>query len=148
MELNEQTIAALKEKFAQALEQERTRLLAFAGENRASAEDIYRELLAQAEQTRGIYPKFDLVAEAESPEFMTLLATGLPMHRCFETVHHDELVDEAMLFALSYAQKGRPAENGLSSQAAAAAPGSMASSTRQQREEIRTRVSRGEKVKL
>lgn len=148
MELNEQTIAALKQKFAQALEQERAKMLAFAGENRASAEDIYRELLAQAEQTRGCYPEFDLVAEAESPEFMALLAMGMPMRRCFEAVHHDDLVAAALHYGACHAKAPRPGENGLSAQAAAAAPGSMASSTRAQRDDIRSRVSRGERVKL
>ena len=148
MELNDQTLTKLKQKMAQALEQERAQLLAFASQDRASAEDIYRALLADAQQTSGYYPDFNLQAELENEEFVVLLRSGMGMKKAYEAAHHQQLLEAALAFAAAQASAHRPAENGLSNQATAATPGSMANSTRAQREEIRNRVRRGEKVQL
>ena len=148
MELNETVLAQLKQKMAQALEQERRGLLRFASQDIAGVEDIYRALLADAEEAAGYYPDFDLKAEVENPEFMIFLHSGMGMKKAYEAAHHDELLEAALRFATAHTQAGRPVENGLSAQATAATPGSMANSTRAQRDAIRTRVSRGEIVKL
>ena len=148
MEINDQTLAQLKQKMEEALEQERQSALTFASQDRASAEDIYQALLADAEETAGYYPDFDLKAELENREFVMLLRSGMGMKKAYEAAHHQELLEAALAFAAAQARADRPAENGLSTQAAAATPGSMANSTRAQREEIRNRVRRGEKVQL
>lgn len=149
MEMSEQTLAKLKQKMEEALEQERRSLLAFTSMNRASVEDIYRTLLADAEEVAGYYPDFDLKTELDNPEFCFFMSCGMPVMRAYECVHHGELVTTALLNGFSCGKNfDRPAENGLSTQAAAATPGSMANSTRQQREDIRARVRRGEKVQL
>ncbi|MGM9601794.1 MAG: hypothetical protein ACI3W5_09500 [Faecousia sp.] len=148
MELTEQAKGALKQKMASALEDQRKCLLGFASQNRASAEQIYEALLTEAEETAGYYPEFDLKAELQGEEFMALLRSGLPIRKAYEAVHHQELVQAALHYGAAHALPQRPAENGLSGQATAATPGSMAHSTRQQREDIRSRVSRGETVRL
>ncbi len=149
MEMSEQTLAKLKQKMEEALELERRSLLAFTSMNRASVEDIYQTLLADAEETAGYYPDFDLKTELDNPEFCFFMSCGMPVTRAYECVHHGELVTKALLNGFSCGKNlDRPTENGLSTQAAAATPGSMANSTRAQREEIRNRVSRGEKVRL
>lgn len=148
MEMSEQAISALKQKMQEALESERKSLLGFAAGNRAGVDQIYQALLEQAEETAGYYPEFDLKAELEGEEFMTLLRAGFPIRRAYEAVHHQQLVEAALHYGAAHALPPRPAENGLSGQTAAAAPGSMAHSTRAQREDIRSRVSRGETVRL
>ncbi len=149
MEMNDQTLAKLKQKMAEALELERRSLLAFTSMDRASVEDIYQTLLADAEETAGYYPDFDLKTELDNPEFCFFMSCGMPVTRAYECVHHSDLVLNALKSGFSCGKTlVRPAENGLSSQAAAATPGSMANSTRAQRDEIRSRVSRGEKVRL
>ncbi len=148
MEINDQAIAALKKKMASALEAQKQSLLGFAGEGRASAEEIYAALVEDARDTAGYYPGFELKAELENQEFMAMLQAGVPIRRAYEAIHHRELVQAAMAYAMRCGGSQCPAENGLGSQASAAAPGSMASSTRQQRDAIRSRVSRGETVRL
>ncbi len=146
MEVNEQALSQLKDKMAQALAAEREKALGFV--SRASADEIYQALLQQAEETAGYYPQFDLKLELADEAFLALLKAGLPVRRAYEAVHHDQLVEAALRYGASHAAAQRPGENGLAIQATAATPGSMASSTRQQRDEIRSRVSRGETVRL
>ncbi len=148
MEINEQALGELKAKMAQALEAERRAVLGFTSRNRASVEDIYAALLAQAEETAGYYPEFDLKAELQGEEFLALLGAGLPIRKAYEAVHHRQLVEAALHYGAAHAATQRPAENGLDRQATAATPGSMANSTRAQRDDIRSRVSRGETVRL
>lgn len=148
MEITQQDIQELKKQLNTALEAERKSLLGFASRNRASAEQIYEALLAEAEEAAGYYPNFNLKAELEGEEFLVLLRAGLPIRRAYEAVHFEELVMDALRIGAASGKPQRPAENGLSGQATAATPGSMAHSTRQQREDIRSRVSRGETVRL
>lgn len=138
----------LKQRLWALVEQERRKVLEFAGNDRGSVEDIYQALLEEAQQTAGVYPEFDLQGELENGEFVSLLRAGLPVRRAYETVHHQEMVESALAYGMAQALPRRPGENGLDAAPAAGAPGGMAGTTRQERDAIRARAARGEIVRL
>ncbi len=148
MEITEQALSGLKERMAAALQAQKQSLLEFAAGDRTSAEDIYAALVHQAEETAGVYPEFDLKLELKNGEFLAMLRSGLTMRRAYEAAHHTEIVEAALAYGLRQGVPQRPSENGLAGQASAATAGGMAASTRQQRDAIRSRVSRGETVRL
>ncbi len=149
MEINEKDFERLKAALGQAYRQEHRKMWEeLTAKGRASADEIYNALMDQARQVAGQYPEFDIVQEAQNPEFMAMLTAGLAMSRAYEAVHHDQLVEAALAFGLAQGNPDRPQENGLAGVASAATPGSMANSTRAQRDQIRSRVSRGETVRL
>ncbi len=148
MEINDNALAALKQKMEAELKQEREAVLAFAARDRATADDLYAALVAQAQETAGAYPEFDLKLELGNAEFQALLRAGLPIRRAYEAVHHQEIVEAALHYGMTHGVPQRPGENALDSQATAATAGGMAGTTRAQRDAIRSRVSRGETVRL
>ncbi|MFZ5975208.1 MAG: hypothetical protein ACOYU3_07350 [Bacillota bacterium] len=135
-------------------------------EERSKAEEANRIMSTwyeQAEQTKGVYPGFDLEVEckneATGERFVSLLRSGVDVKTAYEVIHKDDLIGGAMQYtAQQVAQKVtndirargmRPAENGTSGNAAAAIVKSDPSKfTRQDREEISRRVQRGERIVL
>lgn len=116
-------------------------------------------LARQADEAKQLYPGLDLMAEMNNPTFARLTApgVGVDVRTAYEVVHRDELRGAEMQFA---AQKSaermanavrangmRPSENGMNSQQTASSvktdPRTL---TRADREEIRRRVARGEKI--
>lgn len=116
-------------------------------------------LAKQADELKQLYPGFDLMAEMQNPDFARLTApgVGVDVRTAYEVVHRDEMRGEEMRFA---AQKSaermanavrangmRPQENGMNGQQAPidvkTDPRTL---TRADREEIKRRVARGEKI--
>lgn len=116
-------------------------------------------LAKQADELKQLYPGFDLMAEMQNPEFARLTApgVGVDVRTAYEVVHRDEMRGAEMQFA---AQKSaermanavrangmRPQENGMNGQQA---PVNVKTDprtlTRADREEIKRRVARGEKI--
>lgn len=116
-------------------------------------------LAKQADALKQLYPSFDLMAEMQNPEFARLTApgVGVDVRTAYEVIHRDEMRGAEMQFA---AQKSaermanavrangmRPQENGMNGQQA---PGVVKTDprtlTRADREEIKRRVARGEKI--
>ena len=116
-------------------------------------------LARQADEAKRLYPDLDLMAEMNNPTFARLTApgVGVDVRTAYEVVHRDELRGAEMQFA---AQKSaermanavrangmRPVENGMSSrQNSSPVKTDPRTLTKQDREEIKRRVLRGEKI--
>lgn len=110
----------------------------------------------QADKVKEIYPSFDFKAEAQNPEFLSLLRHGNSVEHAYKVLHFDELTQNAARIAAQTAdaqaqakfksKASRPSENGTSSQSAAIVRNDVSSLTRAERAEIARRVQRGEKI--
>lgn len=110
----------------------------------------------QAEAVKQIYPGFDPGREMRNPAFGRLIAAGVDAKTAYEAAHRDEILGGAMRFAVQQTRQKlsdsilagakRPVENALGGQSTATHIQDPAKLTRAQREELRARVARGEKV--
>lgn len=115
-------------------------------------------LQAQAEAMQQTYPGFDLNAEMQSnPVFARMVwESGIPVKTAFEAVHHDQILSGAIQTAAQRTQQmaaqsvqanmRRPVENGVNSAPAALHITDPKKLTREQRQDIRNRVNRGERI--
>ena len=132
-------------------------------EERSAAEQRMQEhfnsLAQQAQNLKGMYPDFDLMTELKNPAFARLTApgVGIDVKTAYETVHLADIKAQGMQYAAQQtAQKManavrsnsmRPVENGLTgTQSASTVKTDPRQLTRADREEIRRRVARGEKI--
>jgi len=122
-------------------------------------ERAFAQIVAEGEALKQIYPGFNLEAELQDPRFGNLLAGlqsagfGDAVRTAYESVHRDEIMSGAMQYAVQRTKQqvsnniqagmNRPAENG-GTQAAAQTRIDPSRFNRQQIEEIRKRVSKGE----
>lgn len=127
-------------------------------EQQRKSEDAYnRQMAAWAEgerQTKEVYPSFDLRTEAQNPEFLSMLRSGVPMRHAYEVIHMEDIkAGVAQLqakatekqVANSIRAKGvRPQENGASAQSAFTVKDDVSKLTPAQRADIARRASRGE----
>ena len=123
-----------------------------------NASKIYAGWMNQAEQTKKVYPGFDLKAEMQNPKFVDLLRSNIDVRTAYEVLHKDEIIPAAMQFtaktvesklAKKIAANGaRPAESGMSPSSAAVVKSDVSQLSRADREEIRKRVARGEKIRF
>lgn len=121
-----------------------------------NASKIYAGWMQQAEEAKKVYPGFDLRAEMNNPKFVELLRSNIDVRTAYEVTHKDEIISGAMQFtaktvesklAKKIAANGaRPAENGMSSGSAAVVKSDVSQLSRADRDEIRRRVARGEKI--
>lgn len=112
----------------------------------------------QAEQARLKYPGLDLNVESENPQFRQLLFAGIDVGTAYAAIHQDDILAGAMQYtAKTVKQKvansiaagnSRPAENGASGQSAAIIKNDPSQWTKADREEVRRRAARGEKIYL
>ena len=110
----------------------------------------------QAEKAKTIYPSLDLRAEMQNPKFIDLLKANIDVRTAYEVLHKDEILPAAMQFtAKTVEQKltnkiiangARPTENGISSQSSAVVKSDVSQLTKADRDEIRRRVARGDKI--
>ena len=116
-------------------------------------------LARQADEAKRIYPGLDLMTEMNNPTFARLTApgVGVDVRTAYEVVHRDEMRGTEMQFAAQKsaervanavrANSMRPAENGMhSSQTTSAIKTDPRTLTKADREEIKRRVARGEKI--
>ena len=123
-----------------------------------NANKIYAGWMQQAEETVKVYPSFKLDAEMQNPKFLDLLRSNIDVRTAYEVLHKDEIIPAAMQFtaktveskiAKKIAANGaRPAENGMSSGSAAVVKSDVSQLSRADRDEIRRRVARGEKIRF
>ena len=121
-----------------------------------NANKLYKTWLDQAEETKKVYPGFDLKAEMENPEFVGLLKSNVNLRTAYEVLHKDEIISGAMQFtaktveskiAKKIAANGaRPAENGMISGSAAVVKSDVSKLTKNDIDEVLRRVARGERV--
>ena len=117
---------------------------------------LYAQWMQQAEETKSVYPTFDLKAEMNNPEFLNLLRSNVSVRTAYEVVHKDEIISGAMQFTAKAVEKklankiasqgARPSENGMSSQSAAVVKSDVSKLTYKDIDEVARRVARGEKV--
>lgn len=124
---------------------------------RADAERIYAGWMEQADKLTQVYPSFNLEAELANPQFQQLLNAGIDMRTSFEVIHKDDIIQAGMQFATQQtAQKltnkimsgGRPAENGMRSQASAVVKQDVSRLTKAQRQEYIRRAAMGERIEF
>lgn len=112
----------------------------------------------QTEQAKALYPNLDLNVESQNPQFRQLLFAGIDVGTAYMAIHKDEVLSGAMqATAKNVEQKiankiaagnSRPAENGASGQSAAVIKSDPSKWSRADRDEVRRRVARGEKISL
>ena len=119
---------------------------------------LYSEWMQQAEDTKQVYPSFDIRAEMNNPKFVDLLRSNIDVRTAYEVLHKDDIIRGAMQFtaktvesklAKNIAANGaRPTENGMSSQSAAVVKSDVSQLSKADRQEIIRRVQRGEKIRF
>jgi hypothetical protein len=148
-------------KELKALERENSQLRRF--QEQTQSQNEWNNIMAQGKQLTQMYPDFNLPAEMENPQFVSLLKTlqgsGFPdaLRRTFEVIHKDEIMGGAMQYAVQRTQQQisnsiqsgmrRPQENGTSQRSAAATGGLDPSTlTKSQIDDIKRRAERGERI--
>lgn len=124
---------------------------------------VFANLVKQGDALKQKYPNFDLDVEMQNEEFLKMViptskgGLGIPMENAFYALHKDEIERGAMQYAVQRtaeqisssirAGANRPREAGLQS---GAPNGSLTVNpknlSKEQRDEIRKRVQRGEKI--
>ena len=147
--------AALAADDARRLES-RLRLAQRQAQGKERAARQVRQWCDEARQIKGVYPDFDLNAEARDAQFLALLRSGIPMRHAYEVIHMDDIKISAARQAAQEVEKkvvdgirakgARPPENGTAAQSAFTVKGDVSKLTRKDREEIAKRVARGEKI--
>ena len=112
----------------------------------------------QAAEAKNLYPNLDLNVESQNPQFRQLLFAGIDVGTAYMAIHKDDVMASAMQHtAKTVEQKlankiaagnSRPAENGTSGQSAAVIKDDPSKWTKADREEVRRRAARGEKIYL
>ena len=120
------------------------------------ADKQYQKWMSESENTKQVYPSFDLRAELQNEEFANLLRSNVNVRTAYEVIHKDEIIAGAMQFTAKkveqnltnkiIAQGSRPSENGNSSQGASVTKSDVSLLTKADRAEIARRVARGEKI--
>ena len=127
-------------------------------QTRENADKLYAQWLQQEQEIKKIYPSFDMKAEMQNPEFVKLLRSNVNVRTAYEVLHKDDIISGAMQFTAKTveqkiakkiaAQGARPAENGMSSGSPAVVKSDVSQLSRADRDEIRRRVARGEKIRF
>ena len=110
----------------------------------------------ESESLKATYPDFDLAAEAQNPQFVSMLQAGVPLQHAYEVIHMDEVKAaerqraaksaEQMVTANVRARGSRPAENGTTSQGAFTIKDDVSKLTKKDRAEAIRRAQRGETI--
>ena len=119
---------------------------------------LYAAWMNQAEETKTIYPSFDLKAEMNNPKFVDLLRSNIDVRTAYEVLHKDDIIRGAMQFTAQTVESkltkkiasngARPNESGMSSQSAAVVKSDVSQLSKADRAEIIRRVQRGEKIRF
>ena len=112
----------------------------------------YEKWLAEARETRSVYPGFDLGAELKNEQFCELLKCGVPVKSAYELIHRDELFKlfakemEENITKRILAGTLRPKEAAISGSSGTVIKSDAAHMSKNARQEIIRRVQRGEKI--
>lgn len=125
-------------------------------QTREKADQLYTKWLQQEQETKSVYPSFDMQTEMQNPKFVDLLKSNIDVRTAYEVVHKDDIIHGAMRFtAKTVEQKiakkiaangARPNENGMGSQASAVVKSDVSKLTKLDIDEVARRVARGERV--
>lgn len=120
----------------------------------------FQSLAMQAEKLKQTIPGFDLHAELKNPRFanMTSPNGGVSVEDAYYAIHHKEIQQGAMTYAVQQTQKQvaqsiqagqkRPSENGMRNQPAADVRDDPRKWSKADRAEVRRRIMMGEKIVL
>jgi len=107
---------------------------------------------AQALKQQPGFENFDLQAEADNPEFVRLLQSGIPVQHAYEVIHMDDIIaaqaqqtSKAVVDNIR-ARGARPAENGTASSSAVIYKADVSKLTAEDRREIARRARKGEQI--
>ena len=152
------TVQQLKEVRSMERENAELRRQMQEQQTQENANKLYADWMNQAEETKKVYPSFDLRAEMENPKFVDLLRSNIDVRTAYEVLHKDDIIRGAMQFtaktveskiAKKVAANGaRPAENGMSSGSTAVVKSDVSTLSKADRQEIIRRVQRGEKIRF
>lgn len=127
-----------------------------ARKGRQAAQRQLEQWYGEAEEMKADYPDFDLSAEAQEPQFLSMLRAGVPMKHAYEVLHMDAIKENVARLAAQAAEKqvvdgirskgARPLENGTSGQSAFTVKDDVSKLTRKDRAEIARRAARGERI--
>lgn len=116
----------------------------------------WQNIVAKSAEVKERYPEFDLETEMENPTFAKLVANGISPMNAYQSLHYEEIQERIIQqAAINTTEKisnavqsnlNRPAENGISPSPASETKLDPRNLTKQQREDIRRRVARGEKI--
>ena len=125
-------------------------------QTKEKADKLYSQWLQQEQDTKKVYPSFNMQAEMQNPEFVNLLKANVDVRTAYEVLHKDEIIPAAMQFtAKTVEQKiakkiaangARPNENGMGSQSAAVVKSDVSKLTKYDIDEVARRVAKGEKI--
>ena len=129
-----------------------------AQKRQEDGQKLYAAWMNQAEETKTIYPSFDLQAEMNNPKFVDLLRSNIDVRTAYEVLHKDDIIRGAMQFTAQTVESklskkiasngARPNESGMSSQSAAVVKSDVSQLSKADRAEIIRRVQRGEKIRF
>ena len=146
-------------RFAQ-IEAENQRLTAERERNkqRRAAQAQYEQWLAEAEEIKADFPNFDLDTYLQDTHFQTLLKDGIELRNAYIAMDADNILPEVMghtaqqvakKTAATIAQRGnRPAEGGMSGQAASKTTTNVSKLSNAEIADIAARVKRGEVIRF
>lgn len=145
-------------KRMQQLQRENAALLK-ADQQRKGQERVQQQLAkwqTEADAMKTLYPSFDLQAEIQNREFMSMLRAGVPVQHAYEVIHMDDIkagvarqqaaATEKQIVDGIRAKGARPRENGTQSQSAFIVKDDVSKLTKEERAEIARRAARGEKI--
>lgn len=125
-------------------------------ENSERANKQLAQWTMEAEALKGVYPQFNLEAEAQNPDFIRLLQSGTPMEHAYKVIHLDEILGNERMATAAYTEKQvmdniqargtRPSEAGLNSNNGITYKSDVSKFSRDDVMEIARRVKRGEKI--
>lgn len=108
----------------------------------------------QGDELKNVYSDFDLQTELENRDFKGLLNVGIPMKQAYELVHMEEIqaaikekAERAVMDHIR-ANGSRPTENGVKNSNGFVLGKNVSELTKADRDEIKRRVQRGEKIIL
>ena len=128
-----------------------------ADERRAAQQRNYEILQQQSDETKAMYPDFDLITESENnPTFRKLVQNGVHIKNAYEVTHKDEIMARGMQYAAQQAaaktqasinaNSKRPGENGLNHSVPADTKVDVKSLTSQQMQDYIRRIRNGESI--
>lgn len=132
-------------------------VLNYRQQMKAEKEDEFNQKMhSQVREARASYPDFDYATEIQNPAFRAIINAGGSVKNAYEAVHSAEIHQAIRDMAVKEAQERlavsinanaqRPAEGAIANVASAKVITDPKNLTRAQRQEIKNRVRRGEKI--
>lgn len=122
----------------------------------AQADQQFARWAQEAQAMEGKFKGFDLRAELQDPQFVSLLRSGVPMEHAYKVLHMDEIMGAAVMTTAAQAEQrvvqnvrakgARPTEAAMASQGGVTYKNDVSKLTKAERAEIARRAFSGEKI--